>query len=251
VTPTPTASPTSAPAGTIIVRAYFVLGSFTSNAGLVPVLREIPATTGVASAAVRQLIAGPNPNELGARPAMYTSVPTSTKLLGLTIKNGIATVNLSSEFESGLNTAIGDARYAQVVYTLTQFSTVTSVLLQVEGTPRNTPGSRDGYTVYLPSIFVDRPAWGAAAGNPAKVTGVANVFEATFRVQIKDANGKVLADKQVMASCGTGCWGDFTTTIAYTVSKAQWGTLRVFDPSAKDGTPVDVTEYPVWLTPAG
>ena len=247
----PTATPTPAPSGTTIVRAYFVLGSFTNNAGLVPVLREIPATTGVATAAIRQLIAGPKSNELGARPAMYTTVPSSTKLLGLTIKGGVATVNLSSEFESGLNVAIGDARYAQVVYTLTQFPTVTSVLVQVEGMPRNTPGSRDGYTVYLPGIFVDRPAWGAAAGNPARVTGIANVFEATFRAQIKDANGKVLADKQVMASCGTGCLGDFTATIAYTVSKAQWGTLRVFDLSAKDGSPQYVTEYPVWLTPAG
>ena len=257
-TPAPTASPTPAPSGTSIVRAYFVLGSFTSNAGLVPVLREIPATTGLASAAIRQLIAGPNTAELGARPAMYTSVPAATKLLGLTIKSGVATVDLSKEFESGYSTGRPDERFAQVVYTLTQFSTVKNVTFTIEGkilaSPLGTsiPTSRGGDgTAFLPAIFVDRPAWGAAAGNPAKVTGVANVFEATFRVQIKDANGKVLADKQVIASCGTGCWGDFATTIAYTVSKAQWGTLRVFDLSAKDGTPVDVTEYPVWLPPAG
>jgi hypothetical protein len=247
----PTASPTAAPSGTTIVRAYFVLGSFTSNAGLVPVLREIPATTGVASAAIRQLIAGPNANELGARPAMYSTIPSTTKLLGLTISGGVATVSLSKEFRSGSDR---DVPLAQLVYTLTQFSTVKTVVLNLEGaTAPLTLGGRANYETdaFLPGIFVDRPAWGAAAGNPAKVTGVANVFEATFRVQIKDANGKVLADQQVMASCGTGCWGDFSTSVGYTVSKAQWGTLRVFDLSAKDGTPVDVTEYPVWLTPAG
>jgi hypothetical protein len=247
----PTASPTPAASGTTIVRAYFVLGSFTSNAGLVPVLREIPATTGVATAAVRQLIAGPSADELGARPAMYTTVPAATKLLGLTIKGGVATINLSREFETGLNAAAPDARYAQLVFTLTQFSTVSKVVVQIEGSSGATPATRDGSAAFLPAIFVDRPAWGAAAGNPAKVSGVANVFEATFRVQIKDAMGKVLADQQVMASCGTGCWGDFSTTVAYTVSKAQWGTLRVFDLSAKDGSPENVTEYPVWLTPAG
>ena len=32
-------------------------------------------------------------------------------------------------------------------------------------------------------------------------------------------------------------------------AQAQWGTLRVYDLSAKDGTPENVTEYPVWLTP--
>jgi germination protein M len=249
--PTAAATPTPAPTGTTIVRAYFVLGSFTSNAGLVPVLREIPATTGVASAAMRQLIAGPNANELGARPAMYTTVPSSTKLLGLTIKSGVATVNLSQEFETGLNIVSPDGRFAQVVYTLTQFSSVQKVAIQIEGSPLAAHAARDGYTDLLPAIFVDRPAWGAAAGNPVKVNGMANVFEATFRVQVKDANGKVVADQQVMASCGTGCWGNFSTSVAYTVGKAQWGTLRVFDLSAKDGTPVDVTEYPVWLTPPG
>jgi germination protein M len=248
--PTPTATP--APSGTAIVRAYFVLGSFTGNAGLVPVLRDISATTGVAAAAMRQLIAGPSADELGARPAMYTSVPAATKLLGLTIKGGVATVNLSKEFDTGLNAAGLDARFGQVVYTLTQFSTVDTVALQIDGSPVSVPAVRTGYQdKLLPAIFVDRPAWGAAAGNPAKVSGVANVFEAAFRIQIKDGKGKVIADQQVMASCGTGCWGTFSTTIAYTVSKAQWGTLRVFDLSARDGTPVDVTEYPVWLTPAG
>jgi len=38
-------------------------------------------------------------------------------------------------------------------------------------------------------------------------------------------------------------------TIRYAVGKAGWGTLRVFEPSAKDGSPTNTTEYPVWLTP--
>ena len=103
----------------------------------------------------------------------------------------------------------------------------------------------------LPAIFVDRPAWGAAAGNPARVSGIANVFEATFRAQILDAKGTVLADQQVMASCGTGCWGTFLAELAYPVDTAQYGTLRVFNLSARDGSVENLTEYRVWLTPAG
>ena len=38
-------------------------------------------------------------------------------------------------------------------------------------------------------------------------------------------------------------------TLPYTVTEAQWGTLRVYDLSAKDGSPENITEYPVWLTP--
>ena len=52
-----------------------------------------------------------------------------------------------------------------------------------------------------------------------------------------------------MATCGSGCWGTFDVTIHYTVSKAGWGTLRVWEPSAKDGSVTNLTEYPVWLTP--
>ncbi len=84
----------------------------------------------------------------------------------------------------------------------------------------------------------------ASAGN-------ADVFEATFRVRVVDAGGKTLVDQQVMASCGSGCRGTFSTTVDYVVGKGQWGTLRAYDLSAKDGTPENVREYPVWLTPGG
>jgi hypothetical protein len=104
---------------------------------------------------------------------------------------------------------------------------------------------------YLPPIFVDRPAWGAAQASTAHITGLSNVFEATFRARMLDANGKTLVDRMQMATCGTGCWGTFDFTLPYTVTKAQWGTLRVYDRSAKDGTPQDIRDYPVWLTPAG
>ena len=53
-----------------------------------------------------------------------------------------------------------------------------------------------------------------------------------------------------MATCGTGCRGTFDVSLRYTVSKGQWGTLRAYNLSAKDGTPEDIRDYPVWLTPA-
>jgi len=52
-----------------------------------------------------------------------------------------------------------------------------------------------------------------------------------------------------MASCGSGCRGTFAVTVPYVVGKAQWGTLRAYVPSAKDGSPQSIRDYPVWLTP--
>jgi germination protein M len=257
----PGASAAPSPAGTTLIRAYFFLGSFTGNAGLAPVLRAVPQTTSVATAAMAALLAGPNAKELAASPAMYTTVPTGTRFLGVSVASGVATVNLSSEFASGSGSASVLGRLAQVVYTLTQFPTVHSVLFELDGRPVTTFSSegvvldhavsRADYVAQLPGIFVDRPAWGAAVGNPGTVSGLANVFEAQFQVQLLDAGGGILVARTVAASCGTGCWGTFAVTVPYTVANAQWGTLRVFDPSPKDGSPENVTRYPLWLAPAG
>src|SRR5687767_11513784 len=140
--PTPGATPVSTPGieptpnvGTITVRVYFFLGSFTDNSGLAPVLREIPHTPAVGSAAMSELLKGPNDDEMGARPAMYTAIPDGTRFLGLTIRDGVATVDLSREFESGGGSASVIGRLAQVVYTLTQFPTVKGVKFELDGEP--------------------------------------------------------------------------------------------------------------------
>jgi spore germination protein GerM len=256
---TPSTSPSQSPssAETMIVRAYFVLGGEPGSAGLVPVLRVVPKSAGVAAAAMRALLAGPMAAESGD--SISTGIPAGTQLLGVTIKNNVATVDLSTEFDSGGGSASMHYRLAQVTYTLTQFTTVKSVVFQIdgqtvtvfgsEGIELDGPVGRADFTDQLPSIFVDRPAYGAAIGNPARVTGNANVFEATFRMAILDGSGKTLVDSQVMATCGTGCRGTFDITLRYNVSKAQWGTLRAYNLSAKDGTPEDIRDYPVWLTP--
>jgi hypothetical protein len=249
--PSATPTPTPTPAGTTIVRAYFVLGSFNGNEGIAPVLREVPATKAVARAAMTELLGGPKGSELEASPAMFSFIPEGTQLVDLSINNGVATVILSKQFAQASDNVGATTARAQIVYTLTQFTSVDQVRIGVDGSdPEPAAGRADFQSIALPAIFVDRPAWNAAAGNPAHVTGLANVFEATFRVQIRDGKGNVLADKQVMATCGTGCWGSFKTDVPYTIGKAQYGTLRVFDLSAKDGTPENVTEYRVWLTPA-
>ena len=248
-TVTPPATPTPSPAGTTIVRAYFMLGSLTDNPGLVPVLRTVPETKAVAKAAMTALLGGPKGAELETSPAMYTSIPDETRLLDITIKNGVATVNLSTEFKGAAASFQGGTATAQVVYTVTQFPTVELVRIEIDGVASGGALGRSDFQWILPAIFVDRPAWGASAGNPVRLSGIANVFEAQFRVQVLDGDGNLLADEPVTASCGTGCWGSFNTRVGYGLAKAQYGTLRVFEPSAKDGSPINVTEYRVWLTP--
>ena len=284
-TPSPTvAPPTPSPTPTtMIVRAYFLLrdpfsgGEVVNEPTLVPVLRTVPKSTATATAAMKALLAGPSAKERAATPQIETLIPDGTKLLGIEISGGLATVDLSAEFASLSPDDAWDlgmfelrGRLAQVTYTLTQFATIDRVSFKLEGKPvkvlfgmpdpdngsseeiaLDKPVTRATYRDhYLPLIFVDRPAWGAALLNPGRVTGLANVFEAQFRIALLDRNDKVLVDVPVVASCGTGCWGTFDVTLSYHVSRAQWGTLRVWDISEYSGKPVAVREYPVYLRPA-
>lgn len=263
-TPAPSSDPSSSPEpsespveGTTVIRAYFYFNSIPGSSGLVPVLREVPSTKAVATASIAALIDGPTENESGA---MSSALPGGSRLLGLSIKNGVATVDLSSEFESGGGSASAMIRLGQVVYTLTQFPTVQSVLFQIEGRQVTVFGSegivldgpvaRDDYLDLLPGLFVDRPAYGAAIGNPARVAGSAQgVFEASFMVTLIDGDGRSIYEQPAMAACMCES-GAFDLTVRYDVSTAQWGVLRVWAASAKDGSEILVREYPVWLTPA-
>ena len=140
-----------------------------------PVLRTVPETAGVARAAMIALLEGPTANEAASdrsRPRSPTARPCSASRSG----TAIATVDLSTEFDSGGGTASMQYRLAQVVYTLTQFSTIRSVVFQIDGADgdrvrrrgdRPRPARRRGsdYEDQLPAIFVDGPAYGAAFGN--------------------------------------------------------------------------------------
>jgi germination protein M len=255
----PDASPIAGPDDTTIVRAYFYLGGEPGTAGLVPLLREVPHTRAVGGAAMNALLAGPSAAESGDR-VITSAIPAGSRLLGLSIEQGVATVDLSSEFESGGGSASVITRLGQVVYTLTQYPTVQSVLFEIEGRPvtvfssegivLDAPVGRDDFEDLLPAIFVDRPAFEAGLGNPARIVGSANVFEATFLITLLNGSGTTIGQTQAMATCGTGCRGTFDMTLPYSSSESGWGTLRVWDGSAKDGSPENVREYPVWLTPA-
>ncbi len=256
--PSASLGPTASPSATTGVQASFYLDGAPGSAGLVPVAREIPEQPTVGTAAVEGVLAGPLPGEVAA--GISSGVPAGSHLLGLSIADGVATVDLSREFESGGGSASIFIRLGQVVYTLTQFPTVQSVRFLIEGQPVRVfssegilldgPVGRSDHDDLLPAILVDRPGYGGNPGNPARIAGSANVFEAAFMVSIFDGNGARIAEGPAMATCGTGCRGTFDLSVPYVVAEAGWGTLRVWAASARDGSPENVRDYPVWLTPA-
>jgi germination protein M len=250
------------PVETMGVKVYFMLDDggteYRPGPFLVPVYREIPYTQQVATAAVRQLIAGPTADEQASVPGLSSAVPADTILLGITIEDGLARVNLSAEFEGGGGTLSMAARLAQVVFTVSQFPTVREVEFLLDGRPvtifssegiiMDHPVGREDYQDLTPLIFVDDPAYGAPVDNPLVVRGVAAVFEAQFNWVLTNWDGLVIADGTALTDNGMG-WGNFEFTIPYEVDREQSGSLIVFDYSPRDGSSENIREHPIRLTP--
>jgi spore germination protein GerM len=250
---------------------YFLMRDPTGrlNPTLVPVRRTVERTVGVGRAALEQLLSGPRPGDYEADVGgISTAIPEGTVLLGLDITDGLATVDLSREFESGGGSYSMGARLAQVVYTLTRFPTVDRVAFRLDGVPVTVfsaeglvldgPVDRDDYLDYLPPIFVDSPAWGSVVIGPAvendvpgrylvEVRGRANVFEAQFYAALLDQDGNVLDEESVMASCGSGCWGEFEFILGQDAPGEA--TLQVWNLSARDGSVEDLRAYRLDFAP--
>ena len=108
------------------------------------------------------------------------------------------------------------ARLAQVVYTLTQFPSVgKGVLFKVDGAAADQlrrhghrarqPQRRADYESVTPPIFVESPAPFDAVSGTLRVSGTADVFEATFRARL--VAGSFHKTLTVTATSGSGTQG--------------------------------------------
>ena len=255
-TPTSTSTPVSSatpPGGTS--RQTVLQTWFTRQGKLFVTERTIPATASIGRAALDSLLAGPSAAEYAA--GVRSQIPAGTRLLGLRISAGTATADFTSSFGSAASSSTMPLRIAQVVYTLTQFPSVTGIRFEINGqgvtviggVPVQEPQTAAMYDGYLPAIIVGNPVIGEQVTGPVTVSGTADVFEAVVSVRILDSAGGEIARTFTTASCGTGCRGDYSVAVSYTVPKAEPGTIEVFESSAKDGQPINVQQIPVTLTP--
>lgn len=149
----PTTQPADDVADQLFVELFFVKEGLSAKS----VIRAVD-TPDVAANAIRALIEGPTPSEQDTE--LSTAIPANTLLLGLTISDGLATIDLSREFEVGGGSFNILSRLAQVVYTLTQFDTIDEVVFHLDGEPVTVfsgegvlledPVDRDDYVTILP-----------------------------------------------------------------------------------------------------
>jgi hypothetical protein len=243
VSPSPTPSATPSPSG-----RKFTFQVWFLNHGLLFVTKRTEAfTPAVAGLALSGLLTGPSSAESAAGVTSAIGGGLGGRIAALA--NGKATVDLDSRFFQEKDPIVR-LRQAQVVYTLTQYSTINKVTFTSGGQSLGTMAwTRKSFDDLLPAILVESPVIGQRIPNPVTVSGTANVFEATVSLRILDENGKTVANTFTTATCGTGCRGDYSVSIPYSVDHEQKGTVEVYESSAKDGSAINVVDIPVTLTP--
>ncbi len=96
------------------------------------VFRDVPSTVAVGRAAIEELLKGPSAEEI--KSGFSTSINSGVKINSLTIENEIAKIDFSQELDKNVagSCRVGAIR-SQITETLSQFPTVKSVIISVNG----------------------------------------------------------------------------------------------------------------------
>ncbi|HUP75618.1 MAG TPA: GerMN domain-containing protein [Acidimicrobiales bacterium] len=236
----------------VVVSVYFLRGeAIAVGAG-----RSVVAPA-VLGGALEALLAGPN--ALEQRIEMGTAIPPGTTLLGVSITDRVAFVNLSGGFAAGGGTLSMRARLAQLVYTATQFPTVDGVRLMLDGVlvdvfsgeglivdhPLGRSAFEFGgeFATLAPAILPEAPRPGDRVSTPLRVWGSSNTFEAAAMLELVHVDGtELIPETPFMATSGTGTRGTFDVTVPSGVDRGGPAVLRLFERSAMDGSRVNIVE---------
>lgn len=233
--------------------AVYYLKSGATDFYLIREVHQVEKTPEIATAALNELIKG-NP----VTPGAYRVLPADTKILGIKIDQGLATVDFSPEVLKANVGSEGEALgITSIVNTLTEFPTIQKVSFTVDGQVTKAmdwwghvglsqqPFKRDVSKVNEPVIWVTSPLSGQIIASPVEISGSARVFEATVSFRLKDEQGKILAQGFANASQGAPERGDFKGQLAFKPAGAGKGQIEVFEVSMKDGSDRNKVIIPV------
>ena len=113
----------------VTIRLYF---ANETGDGLIPINRELVHNIDVSNISmeklvVEQLIAGPANDE------SYPTINPDTKLLGVTVKDGICYVNLDSAFLTPVNQVTSDVTIYSITNSLVELSNINKVQISIDG----------------------------------------------------------------------------------------------------------------------
>lgn len=123
---------------TVRVLIYFVRtdakGQFLRPVRLGTVGRELTTRLSPVEVAIRLLLQGPTPQERKA--GFNSAITAGTELIGVSLEDGVADVNLSAEFETVTSQLGHLMKISEVVWTLTELPEVEAVRFRIHGVPQ-------------------------------------------------------------------------------------------------------------------
>lgn len=219
-----------------------------SGAWVEPETHELDEpTVGVARAALELAISGEPRN-----PDLATTAPEGTEVLGVSIADGVLTLDLSADIQAtGAGSAQEQAFSQQLAHTAAQFDDVDAVRLHVDGAEiTELWGHLDWSQPIEPDLFaltpvtIETPLWGEEVpAGEITAAGQANTFEATVELRLIDPDGEVVEDTFTTATSGTGTRGTWEHTFETAIDEPGEWTIEAAepDPSGGEGRPPLVT----------
>jgi spore germination protein GerM len=249
---------------------------FLKDGALIPVARDlrvanVNSVPDLGALALDLLLAGPHSGPAGmassfppvnAEAELTSAIPEGTEILGLTVADGVATADFSTEFGPASPQAI-----SQVVYTLTRLDGVAEVAFSIEGVPQVVGSLTSGlFTPYL------EPA-GTGAGMDWIGREILSPFEPVVMIEHPALGGTLRAGEAVTLLLG-GSAADAILTLTAFDGTLLWSALARPDEPAylppevgeslggagawatllaeargADGAISGTSQIPVWLEP--
>ena len=97
---------------------------------------------------------------------------------------------------------------------------------------------------------IDRPSTDDTVTSPVTISGQVLAFEATYQIAIYDADGNRIVE--AFGTAGPGEIGElapFSMDVTFNVDEATPACIWVYEDSARDGSPINVGQIPVTLSP--
>ena len=137
------------PAAMMNAKLFFAQVDADGNVNRKSVVRQIPKSDSPLTDTIKALLAGPLDSEKS-----MSLIPPGTRLLSATVRNGIAALNFSEQFEFNSIGADGyRGQLMQIVFTATEFATVESVQFLIEGQRKDYIGSGDDVWMWIGSPY--------------------------------------------------------------------------------------------------
>ena len=134
----------------INVKLFFVQVDSDGNVNRKNITRAIEKNDSPLTSTIRALLNGPTESEKNC----MSLIPEGTRLLGASVRDGIAALNFSEEFEFNSVGAEGyRAQLMQIVFTATEFATVESVQFLIEGKRKEYIGSGEDVWMWIGSPY--------------------------------------------------------------------------------------------------